>query len=96
MEETTRKIVAILFSDIAGYTAAMGADEDAAIRAVSRARAVQKELVRKFHGDWVQEVGDGSLCTFASAVEAVNCALEMSATSSSGSRPPATTSSATA
>jgi class 3 adenylate cyclase len=77
MEETTRKIVAILFSDIAGYTAAMGQDEELAIRAVSRSRTVQKELVRKFRGDWVQEVGDGALCTFASAVEAVSCALEI-------------------
>jgi class 3 adenylate cyclase len=76
-DETTRKIVAIMFSDIAGYTAAMGQDEELAIRAVSRARTVQKELVRKFHGDWVQEVGDGALCTFASAVEAVTCALEI-------------------
>ena len=77
MDETTRKIVAIMFSDIAGYTAAMGQDEELAIRAVSRSRAVQKELVRKFHGDWVQEVGDGALCTFASAVEAVTCAVEI-------------------
>ena len=77
MEESTRKIVAILFSDIAGYTAAMGQDEELAIKAVSRSRTVQKELVRKFHGDWVQEVGDGALCTFASAVEAVTCAVEI-------------------
>ncbi len=77
MDETTRKIVAIMFSDIAGYTAAMGQDEELAIRAVSRSRAVQKELVRKFRGDWVQEVGDGALCTFASAVEAVACAVEI-------------------
>jgi class 3 adenylate cyclase len=77
MDETTRKIVAIMFSDIAGYTAAMGQDEELAIRAVSRSRAVQKELVRKFRGDWVQEVGDGALCTFASAVEAVTCAVEI-------------------
>lgn len=77
MDETTRKIVAILFSDIAGFTRAMGQDEELAIRAVSRSRTVQKELVRKFHGDWVQEVGDGALCTFASAVEAVTCAVEI-------------------
>jgi len=77
MDETTRKIVAIMFSDIAGYTAAMGQDEELAIKAVSRSRAVQKELVRKFRGDWVQEVGDGALCTFASAVEAVTCAVEI-------------------
>ncbi len=75
--DTRRRIVAILFSDIVGFTAAMGEDEDLAIRAVSRSRAIQKELVRKFNGQWVQEVGDGALCTFDSAVEAVNCALEI-------------------
>jgi class 3 adenylate cyclase len=76
-EDTRRRIVAILFSDIVGYTAAMGEDEELAIRAVSRSRAIQKELVRRFNGQWVQEVGDGALCTFDSAVEAVNCALEI-------------------
>ena len=75
--DTRRRIVAILFSDIVGFTAAMGDDEDLAIRAVSRSRAIQKELVQKFNGQWVQEVGDGALCTFDSAVEAVNCALEI-------------------
>lgn len=54
MVEETRKIVAILFSDIVGYTAAMGEDEDRAIRAVSRSRAVQKELVNKYGGQWLQ------------------------------------------
>ena len=44
--DTRRRIVAILFSDIVGFTAAMGEDEDLAIRAVSRSRAIQKELVR--------------------------------------------------
>jgi hypothetical protein len=67
----------MMFSDIVGYTAAMGADEETAIRVVSRSRAVQKEFVRKFEGQWLQEIGDGVMCSFESAVKAVSCAFEI-------------------
>lgn len=77
MSDETRKIAAVLFSDIVGFTSAMGQDEDTAIRVVGRSRAVQKELVRKHNGVWLQEIGDGAMCTFDSAVEAAACALEI-------------------
>ena len=77
MPEESRRIVAMMFSDIVGYTAAMGADEETAIRVVSRSREVQKELVRTFGGQWLQEIGDGAMCSFESAVKAVSCALEI-------------------
>ena len=77
MSEESRRIVAMMFSDIVGYTAAMGADEETAIRVVSRSRAVQKEFVRKFEGQWLQEIGDGVMCSFESAVKAVSCAFEI-------------------
>jgi len=67
----------MLFSDIVGYTAAMGADEETAIRVVSRSREVQKKFVGKFDGQWLQEIGDGVMCSFESAVKAVSCALEI-------------------
>jgi class 3 adenylate cyclase len=77
MSEESRRIVAMLFSDIVGYTAAMGTDEETAIRVVSRSREIQKEFVRKFEGRWLQEIGDGVMCSFESAVKAVGCALEI-------------------
>jgi class 3 adenylate cyclase len=77
MSEESRRIVAMMFSDIVGYTAAMGADEETAIRVVSRSREVQKEFVRAFEGQWLQEIGDGVMCSFESAVKAVGCALEI-------------------
>jgi class 3 adenylate cyclase/ABC-type transporter MlaC component len=77
MPQGTRKLVAILFSDIVGYTAAMGEDEERAIRAVSASRTLQRELVEKFRGEWIQTVGDGALCVFDSAVEAATCAVEI-------------------
>jgi len=77
MSEESRRIVAMMFSDIVGYTAAMGADEETAIRVVSRSREIQKEFVRKFEGKWLQEIGDGVMCSFESAVKAVSCALDI-------------------
>ncbi len=77
MAEAERRLAAILFSDLEGYTAQMGADEGRAIAAVQRARAQQHELVTRHHGDWLQEIGDGALCTFPSAVDAITCALEI-------------------
>jgi class 3 adenylate cyclase/pimeloyl-ACP methyl ester carboxylesterase len=75
--EAERRLAAILFSDLAGYTAQMGANEERAIAAVQRARVQQRELVTRYHGDWLQEIGDGALCTFPSAVDAISCALEI-------------------
>jgi class 3 adenylate cyclase len=77
MPDESRRIVAMMFSDIVGYTAAMGADEETAIRVVSHSREIQKEFVRKFDGKWLQEIGDGVMCSFESAVKAVSCAFEI-------------------
>ncbi len=77
MPESERRLAAILFSDLEGYTTQMGADERRAIAAVQRARIEQRELVERHHGDWLQEIGDGALCTFSSAVDAISCALEI-------------------
>ncbi len=77
MPSGARRLLAIMFSDIVGYTAAMGRDEERAIRAVSESRNVQRQLVEKFNGLWIQTVGDGVLCAFESAVEAATCAQEI-------------------
>jgi class 3 adenylate cyclase/ABC-type transporter MlaC component len=75
--EGQRRLVAILFSDIVGYTEKMGRDEDRTIVALAASRQSQAQLIEKFHGTWVQSVGDGVLCFFESAVEATNCAIEI-------------------
>jgi adenylate cyclase len=70
-----RKLAAIMFTDIVGYTALMGESEEKGHRVRERHRAVLRPLVEKFHGEWVQDIGDESLSSFQSAVDAVNCAL---------------------
>jgi adenylate cyclase len=75
----TRELAAIMFSDVAGYTAIMGRDEHAALRALDAHRELLRTLLPQFNGRMVGEIGDGTLTSFHSAIEAVNCAREVQA-----------------
>src|SRR6266852_1340867 len=75
----TRGLAAIMFSDVVGYTAIMGRDEHAALRALDAHRELLRTLLPKFNGRMVGEIGDGTLTSFHSAIEAVNCAREVQA-----------------
>jgi TolB-like protein len=66
-----------MFTDIVGYTALMSKDEDRALQLLQKNRALLKPIIEQFHGEWLKEMGDGTLSSFASAVEAVNCAIEI-------------------
>jgi class 3 adenylate cyclase/pimeloyl-ACP methyl ester carboxylesterase len=72
-----RRLVAILFTDMVGYTALMGTDERAAIATVEHSRALIGERVEAHGGNALEHEGDGTLSTFPSAVEAVSAALEI-------------------
>jgi len=69
-----------MFSDIVGYTAIMGRDEHAGLRAVREHRAHLRAVLPRFNGRLIGEIGDGTLSSFHSAVDAVNCARELQAT----------------
>ena len=77
---TVRKLAAIMFTDIAGYTALMGSDETMAMQLVRENRNIQKPLIAKFNGTWLKEMGDGTMSSFPTASDAVNCALEIQRT----------------
>ena len=74
----TRKIAAILVSDVVGYSRLAGADED---RILARLRALRSDLIDPtiavHHGRIVKRTGDGSLIEFRSVVDAVRCAIEV-------------------
>jgi len=72
-----RHLDAIMFTDIVGYTALMGRNEAKAMDYIHQSRTVQKKLVEEFGGSWLKEMGDGAMCTFSSASDAVYCALEI-------------------
>ncbi len=73
-----RKLLAILATDVVGYSKAMEADEAGTI---ARLRAVRAELtdpaIARHHGRIVKLMGDGALVVFDSVVDAVVCAAEI-------------------
>ena len=75
--KSKRKLAAIMFTDMAGYTALMQHDEPKARELIERQREILTPLVKKHDGKVLQYVGDGTFCTFNSAIEAVNCAIEI-------------------
>jgi adenylate cyclase len=70
-----RHLLAIMFTDIVGYTAMMGESEPEALDALKRSRELHHRFIRQFRGEYLQEIGDGTLASFESAVDAVGCAL---------------------
>ena len=72
-----RKLAAILFADIVGYTALMQKGEVKAMSILNRFQEVTNVKVKKHHGEIIKTYGDGSLILFDSTVDAVQCAHDM-------------------
>ena len=72
-----RKLAAVMFTDIAGYTALMSKDEQKAMVLLKKNRKLQKSLTKKHNGEFLKEMGDGTLLCFQSALDAVKCAMEI-------------------
>src|SRR6195952_5139223 len=74
----TRKLAAILVSDVVGYSRLAGADED---RTLARLRTLRSDMIDPtiavHHGRVVKRTGDGILVEFRSVVDAVRCAIEL-------------------
>jgi adenylate cyclase len=72
-----RKLAAILSADVKGYSRLMGEDETATLLTLNAYRAVTDSLIHQHKGRIVGTAGDSILAEFASAVEAVQCAVEI-------------------
>src|SRR5208283_336347 len=74
----TRKLAAILVSDVVGFSRLAGADEE---RLLARLRALRSDLIDPtiavHKGRVVKRTGDGAIVEFRSAVDAVRCAIEV-------------------
>src|SRR5512143_3571499 len=71
----SRQLAAIMFTDIVGYTALMGEDEEKAFDLLYKNRQLQKPIIEKFDGRWIKEIGDGVLASFHTVTDAVRCAM---------------------
>ncbi len=77
---STRQLAAIMFTDIVGYSALMGQDSNKALLLVRISKDIQKPLVEKHNGRWLKEMGDGAMAQFGTALDAVNCSIEIQET----------------
>ena len=72
-----RRLAAIMFTDIVGYSAIMSADEAKAVAILKEKNSILKQLISNHKGNLVKNMGDGSLSYFNSAVDAVRCAKDL-------------------
>ena len=75
---STRRLVAILAADVAGYSRLMGADEEGTHeRLQAHLRELVEPKIKDHRGRTVKNTGDGLLTQFPSVVDAVRCAVEV-------------------
>ena len=76
-ERVKRKLTAILSADVKGYSRLMGEDELSTIETLKRYREIMGTLIERFQGRVVDSPGDNVLAEFPSAVDAVDCAIDI-------------------
>ena len=75
VESLDRRLVAVMFTDMAGYTALMQADEELAVGKRERYWVALERRHDVFGGTIVQRLGDGSMSMFPSSLAAVQAAV---------------------
>jgi adenylate cyclase len=76
-KKTTRKLRAILSADVKGYSLLMANDEAFTIKTLKEYRVIMSEQIQGHDGRIVDAPGDNLLAEFSSAVDAVECAVEI-------------------
>jgi class 3 adenylate cyclase/TolB-like protein len=72
-----RRVAAIMFTDLMGYTALMEKDESKALELVKRNRDLHQQAIQKSNGQLVKEMGDGFMAMFDNILNAISCAREI-------------------
>ena len=73
----TRKLKAILSADVKGYSLLMADDEVHTIQTLKAYRSLMSDLIQQHSGRVVDNPGDNLLAEFSSAVDAVECAVQV-------------------
>jgi adenylate cyclase len=77
MSTEERKLAAIMFTDMVGYSALAQRDDKVALELLEEHRRLLREVFPQFHGTEIKTIGDAFLVEFASALEAAQCAIEI-------------------
>lgn len=76
-QASKRKLAAIMFTDIVGYTALTQTDESLALEILEKHNRLLRSFFPKFNGREVKSIGDSFLIEFDSALDATLCAIEI-------------------
>jgi len=77
MPAQSRQLAAIMFTDIVGYTDLMAKDRDKTMELLRLNKEIQNPLVESHQGRLLKELGDGTMSTFQTASDAIDCALAL-------------------
>src|SRR2546421_3613215 len=80
MPTEERKLAAIMFTDMVGYSALAQRDDKVALELLEEHRRLLREIFPQFHGTEIKTIGDAFLVEFGSALEAAQCAIEIQRT----------------
>jgi adenylate cyclase len=80
MPTEERKLAAIMFTDMVGYSALAQRDDKVALELLEEHRRLLREIFPQFHGIEIKTIGDAFLVEFGSALEAAQCAIEIQRT----------------
>ncbi len=76
-DQLPRKLAAILYADVAGYSLLTGEDEDGTHRRLSSYLDIIRDLVESYQGNVVHYAGDAVLADFGTVTEALSCAVDI-------------------
>ncbi|MDP7196316.1 MAG: adenylate/guanylate cyclase domain-containing protein, partial [SAR202 cluster bacterium] len=75
--KSNRELAAILFTDVSNFTSTMDTDENLAMDQVLRHKEIVSRSIQNYNGHLIKDMGDGLFVKFASAVESVQCAINI-------------------